>query len=177
MLYVPSITNPMWLALKKPTSPFADAEFMIGDQGDHVDGPQGLPITKPPYGRITAIDLNRGEHRWMTPLGDGPRNHPALKDLNLPPLGLYRRGYLVATKTLLLAVQEGSWFSTAPATEPAKLRAFDKATGRLVAEVPLPKTGHATGAPITYDAGGKQYFAIPTGGGIYPAELIVLALP
>jgi quinoprotein glucose dehydrogenase len=175
ILYVPSVTNPMWLNLKKPPSPTATLDFKIADSGDTVDGPQGLPLFKPPYGRITAINLNTGDDVWMTPLGDGPRDHPALKSLNLPKLGVNRRGYTVVTKTLLLAVQEGSSFSTQPPKEPAKLSAFDKATGKLLAEVDLP--GHATGAPITYMAGGKQYVVIPIGGGIYPAELIALALP
>jgi quinoprotein glucose dehydrogenase len=175
ILYVPSITNAMWLALAKPAHWLADVDFKIGDNGHIVEGPRGLPLFKPPYGRITAIDLNTGDHRWMTPLGDGPRDHPALKGLNLPPLGRNRRGYVVVTKTLLLTVQEGSWFATEAPQEPAKLRAFDKATGRLLGEVDLP--AHATGAPITYMTGGKQYFVFPVGGSIYPQELVALALP
>jgi quinoprotein glucose dehydrogenase len=74
-----------------------------------------------------------------------------------------------------LVAQEGSWFNETPPVTPAVLRAFDKATGKLVGEVPLP--AHATGQPITYMAGGKQYVAIPVGGGYAPAELIGLALP
>jgi quinoprotein glucose dehydrogenase len=177
ILYVPSVSNPMWLNLKKPLHWASTVDYKMGDSGEKVEGPRGLPLVKPPYGRVTAIDLNTGEHLWMKPLGEGPRHHPALKDLNLPPLGTYRRGFAVTTKTLLLVAQEGSWFSTDLPTEPAKLRAFDKVTGELLAEVDLPEHAHATGAPITYEAGGKQYVAIPTGGGIYPAELIALALP
>ena len=111
----------------------------------------------------------------MTPLGDGPRNHPAIRHLDLPRLGHYRRGYLVLTKTLLFAIQEGSWFNSDVPEEPPMLRAFDKRTGELLGEIPVP--GHATGAPITYMAGGKQYFVYPTGGGIEPALLVALALP
>jgi quinoprotein glucose dehydrogenase len=175
ILYVPSITNPMWLQLEKPTSPTATVDFKIGDSGEKVDGPRGLPLSKPPYGRITAIDLNTGDHRWMTPLGDGPRDHPALQGLNLPRLGLWRRGYTITTKTLLLTLQEGSWFSSEPPPYPPRLRAFDKATGELLAEIDVP--AHATGAPITYETGGKQYLAFPAGGGIFPPELITLSLP
>jgi quinoprotein glucose dehydrogenase len=176
ILYVPSITNAMWAKLTKPLSTFATLRYMLGESGFRIEGPQGLPLFKPPYGRITAIDLNTGAHRWMVPHGPGPKDHPALKALNLPDLGIPERGYLVTTKTLLLAAQEGSWFNTEAPKYPAKLRAFDKATGRLLAEVPLP--GHATGAPITYMAGGKQYVAIPIGGGSYQAaELIALRLP
>jgi len=111
-----------------------------------VEGPQGLPLFKPPYGRITAIDLSTGNRKWMTPHGDGPRTHPAIKHLNLPNLGINRRGFLIVTKTLLIAAQEGSWFNETPPKYPAYLRAFDKSTGKLIAQVPLP--AHATGQPI-----------------------------
>ncbi len=174
-LYVPSITNPMWLQLAKPTSPTADVDYKIDANGYRVEGPRGLPLVKGPYGRITAIDLNTGDHRWMTPQGDGPRNHPALRHLNLPPQGIYHRTYALATKTLLLATQESGWFNQETPTEPAELRAFEKQSGKLIAKIPLPS--HPTGAPITYLAGGKQYIAIPIGGSGKPAELIALALP
>jgi quinoprotein glucose dehydrogenase len=175
ILYVPSVTNPMWLALKKPDSPTATLDYMIGDSGHDVETPRGLPLFKPPYGRITAIDLNSGDHRWMAPLGEGPKNHPALRDLHLPDLGTNKRGYLIVTKTLLIAAQEGSWFQESAPKYPPRLRAFDKATGQLLAEIPLPAP--ASGAPITYMARGKQYIAIPVGGGVAPAELIALCLP
>lgn len=175
ILYVPSVTTPMWLALKKPESPTATVDLMIGENGYRVDGPQGLPLFKPPWGRITAIDLKTGDHKWMVPLGAGPKDHPAIRHLNLPDLGVNRRGFIVVTKTILIVAQEGSWFNEEPPLYPALLRAFDKSTGRLIGEVPLP--AHATGQPITYMAGGKQYIAIPTGGGYAPAELICLALP
>src|SRR5207342_360301 len=71
-----------------------------------LQGPQGLPLLKPPYGRITAIDLNKGEHVWMVPNGDGPRDHPLLKGLNLPPLGHPGRSAPLVTRTLLF-VGEG----------------------------------------------------------------------
>lgn len=175
MLYVPSVSNPMWLTLAKPKSAFADVNLKIDENGDHVPGPRGLPIVKPPYGRITAIDLNTGDHRWMTPVGDGPRNHPAVRHLNLPRLGHHRRSYVVVTKTLLLVAQEGSWFQSGPPEEKPRLRAFDKTTGRLLGEIPIPAP--ATGAPITYMAGGKQFVAIPVGGVNDPQRLIALSLP
>jgi quinoprotein glucose dehydrogenase len=175
ILYVPSITHPMWAQLKKPLSVFATVDYSLGEFGEYLEGPRELPLFKPPYGRITAIDLNTGEHRWMVPHGEGPKDHPALRHLNLPDLGINRRGFLIATRSLLLAVQEGSWFNTAPPKYPAKLRAFDKATGRLLAEIPLP--AHATGAPITYRADGRQYIVVPVGGVHWPAELVALRLP
>lgn len=175
ILYVPSITNPMWLALKKPASPTADVDFKIDENGYRIPGPRGLPLVRGPYGRITAIDLNSGEHMWMTPQGEGPRNHPALKELNLPPLGIYHRTYTFLTKTLLFATQESGWFGEEKPTEPARLRALDKKTGQLLGEVDLPT--HPTGAPITYMAGGKQYIVVPVGGTNLPAELVALCLP
>jgi quinoprotein glucose dehydrogenase len=175
ILYVPSITNPMWLSLKKPASFFADVDYKIDQSGYRVAGPRGLPLFKPPYGRITAIDLNTGEHLWMKPQGEGPRSHPALRHLDLPPLGIYHRTYVVTTKTLILATQEGGWFGEEEPTESAKVRAFDKTTGRPVGEVDLP--AHPTGAPITCMTGGKQYFIVPVGGTHRPSELIALSLP
>jgi quinoprotein glucose dehydrogenase len=66
----------------------ADAPYAYyGNIYNYLGGPRGLPLTKPPYGRITAIDLNTGEHAWMKPVGSGPRDHPALSELALPPLG------------------------------------------------------------------------------------------
>jgi len=174
-LYVPSITNAMYLTLKKPTGPNADVDFKIDEIGNRVLGPQGLPLFKGPYGRVTAIDLNTGDHAWMAIQGDGPRNHPALRHLNLPPQGVYHRTYVLVTKTLLLATQEGGWFNEEVPTEPAKLRAFDKATGQPLGAVELP--AHPTGAPMTYMAGGKQYVAVPVGGSGKPAELIAVSLP
>jgi len=165
----------MFSQLKKPTSPTATLDYVLGKSGDYIDGPRGLPLFKPPWSRITAIDLNTGEHRWMVPNGEGPRSHPALKSLNLPKLGIPRRAYLLVTKSLLFSIQEGSGFNTAKAKYPPKLCAYDKKTGRLLAEIAVP--GHATGAPITYMSGGRQYIAVPTGGNIEPAKLYALRLP
>ncbi len=175
VLYVPSITNPMWLELAKPTTPGADVDFTNVANSMTVDGPRGLPLLKPPYGRITAIDLNTGEHLWQVPLGDGYRNHPALRNLKLPLLGLNRRGYIVVTKTLLLVTQEGSWFNEPGGTSVPLLRAFDKRSGKLIGQVGLPS--HSTGSPITYMAGGKQFIVVPIGGASRPAEFVALSLP
>jgi quinoprotein glucose dehydrogenase len=174
-LYVPSQTNPMWLNLTKPTSPSATVRYFNSERKESIDGPRGLPLLKGPHGRITAIDMNRGDHIWVTPMGEGERNHPAVKHLKLPPQGLSRRTYVLVTKTLLIAAQEGSWFNDGNVKEPPCLRALDKKTGKILAQIPLPK--HATGAPMTYMLKGKQYIAIPCGGNSSDAELVALRLP
>ena len=137
----------------------------------------GFPIFKGPYGRITAIDMNRGEHVWMAANGDGPRHHPLVKDLNLPPLGIPGRGAPLLTKTLLF-IGEGS--DALPGTNRdgmfgRKFRAFDKATGTVVWETELP--AGTTGAPITYMHQGKQYIVVAIGGRELPPEFVAFSLP
>ena len=135
-----------------------------------IQGPRGLPLMKPPYGRITAIDLNRGEQAWMVPNGDGPRNHPLLKDLHLPPLGQAVRAAPLVTKTLLF-VSEGDQINvrTPPTGGGRKFRAFDKATGRVICETEL--EAGTTGTPITYLYKGRQFIVVAIGGLEHPAEL------
>ena len=147
-------------------------------------GPEGLPITKPPYGRITAIDLNSGEHKWSVPLGKGPRDHDRLKTLNLPPLGWPSRGFVLVTQSLLFAVQEpavslafslaNSAFQMTAQTREPKLSVFDKRTGHLLSETDLP--ANAGGSPMTYSVGSRQFIVVPIGGGGVPAELVALAI-
>jgi quinoprotein glucose dehydrogenase len=139
--------------------------FVNGD----APHPLGLPLIKPPYGRITAIDMNTGEHRWMIPNGDTPddiKNNPALAGVTLPPTGKPSKALLLVTKTLLFAA-EG--YGGAPI-----LRAYDKSTGKVVAELPLP--GVASGKPMSYMIGGKQYIVLAVGKD-HPAELVALTLP
>ena len=184
-LYVPSITFPSTVALHTPDRRFSTARY-FGVFTFRLEGPYGLPLTKPPYGRITAIDLNTGARAWMTPLGQGPRRHPMLRSLDLPPLGWPYRAHLLLTKTLLFAAQDGETSHRRPAergfsatydivaVEPA-LQSFDKATGRLISRVALP--ANASGAPMTYMADGKQYIVVAIGGANVPAELVALNLP
>jgi quinoprotein glucose dehydrogenase len=144
-------------------------------------GPGGLPLTKPPYGTITAIDLNRGEIAWQVPHGDGPRDHPLLKDLKLPPLGASSHTFLssggpLVTKTLLFVNQvqtrsDGPGFST---TE-FFMHAFDKKTGALVWEYKMKDPPYGT--PMTYEVKGKQYIVVAAGGGGAPARLVAFGLP
>jgi quinoprotein glucose dehydrogenase len=137
---------------------------------------EGLPIVKPPYGRVTAFDMNKGTIAWMSANGDGPRNHPLLKDLNLPPLGNIGRPAALVTKTLLFVSDSSdAVMGQAGISGPARLRAFDKATGKMIAELDLPVG--ATGGPMTYTAAGKQYIVVPVGGRSYGAGWIAFALP
>ncbi len=132
--------------------------------------PQGLPLLKPPYSRMTAIDMNRGEHAWMQPLGDGDRirNHPMLRDLDLPPLGGDGRGGPLLTKTLLISALSAGGTNGGP-----RLVARDKTTGEPLGSVDLPSG--AVGTPMTYMVDGRQYIALTVGG--QPPNLIAFALP
>jgi quinoprotein glucose dehydrogenase len=132
---------------------------------------QGLPLVKPPYGRITAIDLNRGEIVWQVAHGDTPdniRNSPALKGLNVARTGQPGQVGTLVTKTLVIAGEPA--FTTANHPRGALLRAYDKKTGADVAAVFLPAP--ATGSPMTYRANGRQYLVVAIGGAGFPAELI-----
>jgi quinoprotein glucose dehydrogenase len=141
-----------------------------------MNGPRGLPLMKPPYGRITAFDLNRGTQVWMVPNGDGPRNHPALASLNLPPLGDATPSAVIATKTLLFVTQADKSTPRSPANVGGtKFMALDKATGTKLWEIDL-GVGQ-NGTPMTYLHDGKQYVVVAVGGTDYPAELVALALP
>ena len=151
--------------------------------------PHGLPITKPPYGRITALDLNRGELAWMVPNGDGPRNHPLLRHLDLPPLGVPNRPAPLVTGTLLflgegsdaiMGTLRGSGDATDPEQDQSwrwgtKFRAYDKATGRVVWETDLP--AGTTGGPMTYMHAGKQYLVVAVGARDEIPEWVALAVP
>jgi mono/diheme cytochrome c family protein len=134
----------------------------------------GLPITKPPYSRLTAVNMNTGTLVWSVANGDGPRNHALLKDLKLPPLGNPGRPVALVTKTLLfVGDSSNAIFGRGGIAGPAKLRAYDKATGQLVAEHELPVG--TTGGPITYLAGGKQFIVVPIGGKGYGAGWVAFA--
>jgi quinoprotein glucose dehydrogenase len=137
---------------------------------------QGLPLVKPPYGRITAIDLNKGEIAWQIAHGETPdniRNHAALKGLNIPRTGRQGRIGTLITKTLVIA-GEGGFFTTPAGQRGAMLRAYDKATGQEVGSVFMPAP--QTGSPMTYMLNGKQYIIVPISGGGYSAEFLAFKL-
>ena len=185
MLYVPSLTSPIIDQLVKSDVAPGNMRYRRGGAGNPPTL-DGLPLYKPPYGRVTAYDLNSGTIAWQVPLGDGPRNHPLLKDLKLGPLGDGTRASPMVTGTLLFVSQwtGGLGGSTAlkvgdreltnfPRPTP-KFRAFDKKTGEVVWEKELPLTPAAS--PMTYSYGGRQFVVLAVGGGTQ-AELIAFALP
>ena len=138
---------------------------------------QGLPLAKPPYGSITAIDLNKGEIIWQIAHGETPdniRNHPALKAVNVPRTGRPGVFGVLVTKTLVIAGERGV-FTTPSGQRGAMLRAYDKATGREVGAVYMP--AGQTGTPMTYMLNGKQYIVLAIGGPGFPAEFIAFRLP
>jgi glucose dehydrogenase len=138
---------------------------------------QGLPIWKPPYGRITAYNMNTGDRAWMAANGDGPRNHPLVKDLKLPPMGIPNRAAPLLTRTLLFLGEGSDAIMGTPQTDWGagnRFRAYDKATGTVLWEIELP--AGTTGGPMTYMSAGRQFIVVPVGGKEHPAELVALAL-
>src|SRR6266852_3438442 len=140
---------------------------------------QGLPIFKPPYGILSAINLDRGEIMWQVPHGDTPdniRNHPALKGLTIPKTGQPGTSGVGLMVTKTLVVMGDSQITTKPEhPRGAMLRAYDKATGKEVGAVYLPAP--QTGSPMTYMVDGKQYVVVAVGGGNYSGEYLAFSLP
>ncbi|MGQ9426208.1 outer membrane protein assembly factor BamB family protein [Gilvimarinus sp. F26214L] len=168
MMYVPSFTDVSMLALMHDAK--ASSVKYIWGGGGRVPKVRGLPLVKPPWGRITAIDLNSGDHRWWIPNGDTPgevANHPDLKDVDLQRTGKPTRSGLLLTKSLLFA---GEGWGGSPV-----FRAYDKKTGEIVAEIDLPAT--QAGQPVTYMSNGRQYVVMAVGDGKSAGRLVALALP
>jgi quinoprotein glucose dehydrogenase len=137
---------------------------------------QGLPIMKPPYGVLAAIQLDRGELLWQVPHGDTPdsvRNHPALKGLNIPKTGQNGAVGLLVTKTLV--VMGDPQATTTPRGRGAMLRAYNKLTGEQVGAVFIPAP--QSGSPMTYSIDGRQYIVVAVSGGAYSGEYIAFRLP
>ena len=176
VLYVPSVQVPGVVGLVRSQHPRSDMDWVM--QGLVIaEGPQGLPLFKPPYGSLVAIDLNAGEILWSVPNGDGPRDHPAIKHLNLPKLGQGGRVSPVVTKSLVFLGEGGNEgvILLPPGGGGKMFRAYDKRTGEIVWEMELP--GGTTAAPMTYMADGKQYIVLTLGFEGMPAEYVALALP
>jgi quinoprotein glucose dehydrogenase len=184
ILYVYSqrILNTLGLLTPKPGE--SDMTFIMGRRataaGDIAPPPlqvQGMPMVKPPYGQISAIDMNKGEILWQIAHGETPdvvRNNPALKGVSIPRTG--RSGVIgtLVTSTLVIAGESG--MITMPSGQKgAMLRAYDKATGKELGAVNLP--AGQTGTPMTFLLNGKQYIVLAIGGQGFPAELIAFKLP
>ncbi|MBI4484619.1 MAG: pyrroloquinoline quinone-dependent dehydrogenase [Acidobacteria bacterium] len=170
-LYVASVTRPTLLQLV--TAESTDLRYVATALAPPLPTIDGLPLQKPPYGRIVAFDMNTGEIAWQMANGDTPpaiRNHPKLAGVQVPRTGSISHAGLLATKTLLFA---GEGDGGMPA-----FRAHDKQTGRILWETSLP-AGPQTGLPVTYMYGGKQYIVFATGGSAQtgtPALLVAYAL-
>ena len=175
MLYVGSRSVAFVADLFAPDPKRSDLRYRAGMR-EIFNGPRGLPIMKPPYGRITAYNLNTGEQTWMVPNADGPRSNPAIAALKLPPLGDPTPSAVIATKTLLFVTEADKSTPRSPANVGGtKLKALDKATGAIVWSIDLGVGQNNT--PMTYLHDGKQYVVVSVGSTDYPAELVALALP
>ncbi len=170
IIYIPSRTALTVLSVAKDENSDLDFSAAFGVRVPRV---QGLEIVKPPYGRITAIDMNTGEHLWQIANADTPdsiANHPALNGIDIPRTGVPTRAGLVLTSTLLFQGEGGG----GPGASPI-FRALNKQTGEILAEIELPN--NQSGVPITYEHDGKQYIAMFVSGGGGDTELVALALP
>ena len=189
IVYVYSKTDPSSLGLVPGQQLESDMDWVAGRARDPQAPPgagagappqlriQGLPLIKPPYGRITAIDLNKGDIAWQVPHGETPdeiRNHPALKGMTIPRTG--RPGFVgtLTTRSLVIAGEPGL-FTTPSGQRGAMLRAYDKATGREVGSVYMPAP--QTGSPMTYMRDGRQYLIVAIGSAAYGAEFVAFRLP
>jgi quinoprotein glucose dehydrogenase len=194
ILYAPSQKVLSQLGLVPPSSPDqSDMNFIAGTA--RADGKsssaaegasgstasslavQGLPLFKPPYGQITAIDLNKGEILWQVAHGETPdnvRNSPALKGVNVPRTGRPGVFGVLVTKTLVVSGESG-FFTDSTGKRGALLRAYEKSTGKDAGTVYMP-AGEG-GTPMTYMINGKQYIVLAISGPGYPAELIAFRLP
>jgi quinoprotein glucose dehydrogenase len=193
--YLPSQRSLSSLGLLPPENNRSDMRYIAGNAaprpasrggrggaaGGEGAGPgltvQGLPLVKPPYASITAIDLNKGDIIWQIAHGETPdniRNHPALKGVNIPRTGRPGVFSVLVTKTLVIAGERGT-FTTPSGQVGAMLRAYDKATGKELGAVYMP--AGQTGTPMTYELNGKQYIVVAIGGPGFPAELIAYKLP
>jgi quinoprotein glucose dehydrogenase len=166
-VYVASHTSPRVYGLTQASD--SDMDFVLAAGG--VPQIQGLPLLKPPYGRITAYDMNKGEIAWQIANGDTPdniKNAPALKGMNIPRTGSVSRAGLLVTKTLLFAGEGWGGLPT--------FRAYDKLTGRIVWETRIP-AGTQAGLPITYMHNGKQFIVFSAGEtGKTPSQLVAYTL-
>lgn len=183
VLYVGTQRLPTLITIRKP-EPWQGSYDFIG-LPSYVPGPRGLPLLKPPFGSIVAIDMNTGDHRWRIPVGRSVAIG-AIQKLGIrEPLGLPFRSWALLTKTVMIVVQMGYYGPqrfvpglNLPIRDlhnlDPHLWVYDKTSGEMLAEIELP--ANATGSPMTYMAGGKQFIVFPVGGGPLVEELIAISL-
>jgi len=176
ILYVPSTHMPDIIGLVHSENPESNMPW-VKRAWPKMLGPQGLPDPfKPPYSKLTAIDLNKGEILWSVANGAGLKNHPAFKGLNLPDIGTPGRNAAIVTKSLVFMGEGSDAGVGVPAGFGGKMfRAFDKKTGKIVWETELP--AGVSNSPMTYMVNGKQYILVAVSGRQHPGELVALALP
>ena len=167
-LYVPSVTAPSFLALL-PGGKLSDMNYIAGGRGGQLA--PGVPFVKPPWGRITAIDLTTGNHAWMVPNGDTPAyvaERLKLPPASIPNTGRASRAGLLVTRTLLFA-GEGTNGSS-------NFWVLDKRTGTRITRLDIP-SGTQTGIPMTYMHDGRQYVVFATTAGGQASEIVAYSLP
>lgn len=166
MMFIPSFSAPRFVRLRKPEEGESDFGY-IRDRSFTLDGPQGLPLIKPPYARITAIDLNTGVHRWMVPHGEGIRQRLINMGIDDPgPVGSFGRNGPLVTRSLLFVAQlDGSR---------PMIRSYDKQTGDVLSELDLLLP--PMGTPMSYMVDGKQFVVVAVGAGP-DTRLLALSLP
>ena len=181
ILYASSQSMITSLSVVPPPPGVSDMAYIAGaNQGLRGGGGpltiQGLPLGRPPYGHISALNLDTGEILWQTPHGETPdhiRDHPALGDLRIPRTGQPGSVGTLVTKTLVIAGDSG--VTTSSGRRGAMLRAYDKMTGEEVGVVQMPAP--QTGSPMTYLVNGLQYIVVAVSGNGLPGELIAFRLP
>ncbi len=175
MLYVSSVTFAAPVSLVR--DPRRPDMLYQGQYSTAHYGPQGLPLAKPPWGRITAIDLNTGEQVWMTPHGSTPdfvKQHPALKGVDLGQTGNPEHAPMLVTRSLLFTADGGGMYAMPKGAGGPMFRALDKRTGKVLHEMQLP--ANVTGIPMTYMIDGVQYLVMAIGAPGVPAELIAMTV-
>ena len=191
MYFAVSYTKTDNLGIAPTTSDSATMTHTIAQGSPNAPAIQGIPLVKPPYGRVTALNMNTGELEWSVANGDGPRDHPLLRDLDLPPLGIPNRPAPLVTKSFLFVgegsdavigtVPGGGSSYDGPATGYDEswrwgtlFRAYDKSSGNTVFEIDL--SAGTTGAPMTYMHEGKQYIVVAVSSRATEPEWIALGL-
>ncbi len=183
MLYVGTYRLPFVVTVRRPRPGESPYDF-IGEFR-YLSGPRGLPLLKPPFGSMLAIDMNSGDHRWRIPVGRAELI-PTIQQLGIRDrLGFPARSWALITKTVMIVVQSG--YFGAPRLPAGGTRriadlnnfdphlwVYDKTSGEMLAEIAVP--ANAVGAPMTYMAGGKQFIVFPVGGGPLVEELIAVSL-